>query len=856
MPDHTDIDASLGIYNPASLPPDILLAEFIARRPLLEKAVGLVRDNLRGQPQQHLLLLGPRGIGKTTFLRALAYTVERDADLATEWVPVVFPEETYGIGDLADFWLEATEQLLHSVGRESGESEVEALRESNPEDIEELAKRLFLRLVDATGKRVLLGIENLNDFFAAVSDTSEQHRLRAFLMEDDRVMLAATATSYFDATGNIDLPFYDFFRIIRLERLTADESAEVLSRLAELRDDPGVADVVRDQPERIRSLHVLTGGNPRLLKMIYRLLKDGIEGDARSDLNRLLEDCTPYFKSRIEEISAEERRVFDHVARHWDPVAVGDIQSSLRRPSNKISIYLRRLVDSGFLEEAPASTQKRKVYQVAERFYNIYYLMRFTRSSRRRLEWLVQAMRVIYSPDDFRTWTEKTLAAWQNDGGRTESGEREAFLHALTMAPDSSDLRKELIGKTLETAWTHDQLQCLDQLLDRELAKATLGGEFDLIEFFARLPESERTRLGYHPDQADWWIKLTEPLENAGRYQEAEQAYRKAISIVEADATIWTYYGHLLQDHLHRFDAAEEAYRKAISLTPDNAAPWNNLGIMFVERFGKTEDAENAFRNAIRANEEYAYAWHNLGTVLRAKFDRSDEAESAFRNAIRIDPSFAMAWNGLGNLCADLRNDFEGAEIAYHEAIKVDPNYVDPWNGLGNLFLRLNRPDESEKAFKSALRVDPFHAYPHAGLSDLYASLRRFAESAQHALQAGLLDPAAEWPRNQFLKICGEDPKAWLQVLPKVLDCLNATTVDPGLTEMAIRGFEFVLSRKATSAREVLSMIEAAGNPEPVSIVTLALRSLDEPGLLDKVSPEVRTVAKDFVAKISSPPTP
>ncbi|MGE3749854.1 MAG: tetratricopeptide repeat protein, partial [Verrucomicrobiales bacterium] len=653
MPDHSEIDASLGIYNPASLPPELLLEEFIARRPLLDRALGILRDNHRGQPQQHLLLLGPRGMGKTTFLLALSYTIQRDPALSKEWLPVIFPEETYGIGDLADFWLEATEQLLHASGNDSVRQEVESLRGQNPDEIERLARDLFLRHLAASGKRVLLGIENLNDFFSAISDQDQQHRLRAFLMEDDRVMLAASSTSYFDSSGKIDLPFYEFFRILRLERLTVQESMEVLTRLAQLRNDPAVLTVVREQPERIHSLHILTGGNPRLIRMIYRLLKEGIDGDARRDLNRLLEDCTPYFKSRIEEISIEERRVFDHVARHWDPVAVGDIQSALRRPSNKISIYLRRLVAGGFLEEAAASTQKRKAYQVAERFYNIYYLMRFTRSSRRRLEWLIQAMRVIYSPDDFKSWTVKTLAAWQQDGGRTASGEREAFLHALTVASDSRDLRRELIGKTLETAWTHDQLGCLDQLLDRNLAQQTLGGEFDIIDFFAHLPEAEKTRLGYKPDQATWWHNLTDPLKASQRYPEAEQAYRKAIEIDPNIAYPWNDLGNLLKNQLRRFDETEQAYRKAIEIDPNFAYPWNGLGNLLQDHLRRFDEAEQAYRKAIEIDPNIASPWNNLGNLLQDHLRRFDEAEQAYRKAIEIDPNIASPWNNLGNLLQD-----------------------------------------------------------------------------------------------------------------------------------------------------------------------------------------------------------
>ena len=206
--------APLSIYNPGNLSPDDLLREFIGRKHQLHIAMEIVRANLRGEAQQHLLVVGPRGMGKTMLLLALAYTVQRDATLGDEWLPVIFPEETYGIGDLADFWLCATEHLLRAAGNEAALQTVENLRDANPEDIEDQARELFLKHLGNTGKRALILLENLNDFFDTISDEAQQHRLRAFLMEDDRVMLAASSTSYFDAQGNMDMPFYDFFRII------------------------------------------------------------------------------------------------------------------------------------------------------------------------------------------------------------------------------------------------------------------------------------------------------------------------------------------------------------------------------------------------------------------------------------------------------------------------------------------------------------------------------------------------------------------------------------------------------------------------------------------------------------------
>ena len=91
------------LYNPALLSADALLGEFVARQPLLEALLGTVRQNAPGHAPQHVLLVGPRGMGKTTTLWAIAHRVARDPKLARAWQPVVFDEESRRVGDLADF---------------------------------------------------------------------------------------------------------------------------------------------------------------------------------------------------------------------------------------------------------------------------------------------------------------------------------------------------------------------------------------------------------------------------------------------------------------------------------------------------------------------------------------------------------------------------------------------------------------------------------------------------------------------------------------------------------------------------------------------------------------------------------
>ena len=103
------------LYNPAQLTAEELKASFIARQEVLDDMLGVVRAQTLGQPCQHMMIIGQRGMGKTTLGLRLLEAIKDDADLAAQWQPVPFHEESYGIGDLAGFWLTALHHLSHAV---------------------------------------------------------------------------------------------------------------------------------------------------------------------------------------------------------------------------------------------------------------------------------------------------------------------------------------------------------------------------------------------------------------------------------------------------------------------------------------------------------------------------------------------------------------------------------------------------------------------------------------------------------------------------------------------------------------------------------------------------------------------
>ena len=63
-------------YNPAFLTGDELVEAFVVRHAELGLIVEVVRENV-GESNQHVLVIGPRGIGKTMLVLRVAEEVRR-----------------------------------------------------------------------------------------------------------------------------------------------------------------------------------------------------------------------------------------------------------------------------------------------------------------------------------------------------------------------------------------------------------------------------------------------------------------------------------------------------------------------------------------------------------------------------------------------------------------------------------------------------------------------------------------------------------------------------------------------------------------------------------------------------------
>ena len=758
--------------NPGNLDKSELVAQFIARRPLLER----ILQDLRQPERSHQLIVGTRGMGKTTLLHRLRYAIEDDAVLNARYVAVQFPEEQNNVSDIADFYLNCLDALAdwYEKRGQFAESSRIDLIVANVKDSPNLRQdsRQALVLEARTLRRsLILPVDNIERIIEDLPD-EQAWDFRGLLTEENMVLIGAS-TQPVEATFQHDRAFYEFFREHEMGGLSDDETRAVLSGLSDLLGHPQVKTWTVDHPSRLKTLRVLTGGNPRTTVLLYGLLARDSSVSVENSLESLLDSNTPLYKARFEEHAAQSQRVLDALATNWDPATAADVSKLTRYDVNVTSALLARLVKLGVVEKVDLYGSARTGFQVAERFFNIWYIMRYsTRRAKQRVSWLVRFLQIFYSQPELQGRVEHYLQS----GPLADRGLLAAFArsvdsreHRLALqyrlmeeGTASTSIRRELAelldlkgdGKDLlpmqERIEVMEKVRCsleddeLRDLLGGTLSMSpteklglakTIAGKPEVIEQLREERERFRRRF-YNSKTADAWREairrgLVGDLEDVDGGLAA--AMRLGSIEMRADVLI----------RVGRYEDARDCLTKELVRRPQDAGLHCELAQLLQLYFRESaETARVHYEEAIRLSPGFARAWNGFGNLLKERLGKFEEAEQAYRRAIDLDPTDANPWYCLGNLSVQTGKS-EDAETAYYRAIDLDPKFSYPWSGLGNLLsAQTGKSEKAEKAYRRAIELDPSSSTPWNGLGILLAKQPGRSEDAESAARRAIdLDP-------------------------------------------------------------------------------------------------------------------
>lgn len=841
-------------YNPSFLTEAELIESFVVRHADLELIIGILGENVTDS-NQHVLVIGPRGSGKTTLVHRVAAEIKQHKELRDRWYPLIFSEESYEVVSAGEFWLEALFHLAEQANDEKWKRTYAELKgEGDEQRLADRALAQLLDFADSQGKRILLIVENLNMLLGDLTSDDEAWKIRHTLINEPRLMLLATATNRFEHIENSSQAMFEMFKMQELKPLDDEEC----NRIWELITGQGLLG------ERIRPVRILTGGTPRLLTIIAKFSAHRSFRALLDELVDLIDDHTEYFKSHLDNLPAIERKVYLALAGLWDASTAREIAMAARLDVNKTSSLLARLIGRGavVVEE---SGKKTKWYVVAERMYNIYYLMRRRGKPADRVKATVKFMVSMYDPESAARLITEEACRLSPDACQDHYL---AFAETIKEVRERQ-LRERIIAATpksfLESPYLRETLRNFTAADKGETTKAEYNGQEQIELDEAITIIKQGIKLGKDGKYEQVIGKCDEVIRMFERKNKPLFFQIVAIALMLKGA-ILEYFGSV-NEAIAVYDevvacsvgANEPELREQVALAMVSKGV--NLGKLnlldeaivvhgeVVERFADAREA------ALR--EQVARAMFNKGLTL-GQLNRPEEAIAVYDEVIArfadaeepiLREQVASALTNKG-ITLDRLNKHEEAEKAFRQAIAFGPDAT--WRNTINLIaLLLERPGRLADALQAA--EETIGSRPDdAGL------LNSVAWAFYKQRDPSLLPKAETWARQAvslapenatthhtlacILSALGKGDEA----LASARRYLQDTSLLARSIEDAIQLFmELAAAGQAVEALELLTNTPAETPLEPL-VVGLKLYL----GMEVKTAPEIREVAKDVVKRI------
>ncbi|MEW6206816.1 MAG: tetratricopeptide repeat protein [Acidobacteriota bacterium] len=633
------------LYNPNVMSEEEVKATFVARQHLLDELVSLIERQPDGAGVQHAVIIAPRGMGKTTMLLMVQFAV-RDRGLSAQWQSVKFPEESYGIYDLADFWIEVIDHLATEISDEKLRDKIATIRSEyrDDDDLQEAALAVIRDWRKKHGRRLLLLVDNFDLILEQINDERDNARLREVLMNDGTMMLLGGATTFFHEARAYDQPLYNFFKIYDLERLKFEEMQELLRRRAEADGRTDFEEKLQANKARLRALEYFTGGNPRLAIMLYRVVALSDLADVKRGLEKLLDEATPFYKHKTESLPPQQRKILDCIAREssrtFEGVTPTQVAEATRMTANQASAQLKRLVELGYVQTANLR-QRSTFYVLSERLYAIWYKMRFGRDARQRMEWLVDFMKSYYGAEEMRTESGRLDARFReylSAGRMREARDTLEHRYLLTLAmPDFSDRSEAMSGVVCSYLMLGDFEKLNKEVLTLEMMAGLSKETLDAIGM-AMTTKLKRT------EESIAILNLTISAFEKRRFDEVLQQTDQALQINPDLHTAWFLRGQALAE-LGRQEEAIASYDRAIENKPDFYEALDARGVA-LDQLGRYQEAVASYDRALNIKPEYHAAWYNRGIALD-KLEEYGEAITSYDKAFDGFPDKRKAWINL-----------------------------------------------------------------------------------------------------------------------------------------------------------------------------------------------------------------
>ncbi len=648
---------------------ETILAVATGRKRLLSQVLKTLNGNLKSSSiAQHLLIRGPRGMGKSFFLKYLQINFKRKKEFKNAEL-ILLPEEQNNINSPSDL----IKLILNDLNGESAEETTTLWEE--PEEVWqiELNKlRAYIKQKAASGDYALVVVlENLDEFLRNIQHdkkTSKVYESRfRHLLENIKHLTIIGATPSIDADsidGNYNNRLFHAFKKCNLTRWGEEEYFDYFERRKKtLEKESGIAFTLEQSilmRAKLKALSLYTGGSPRMAVVLTNLLlKEDVISTANTLLG-LIDDLTPYYQDLTKSIPPKSKIIFDTLIRKGENLSQSEVAKIVGATQGKIAKAFQWLKDNGYITGKKRSDSPAFSYKVIDRIHVLYYQLREIHHNQNMTPiWLLSDFLVIfYREHELRKHAHQSLleqpsrnandlarvylmsAGFLNKDDVPEWETTEEWLKAIENIPEENERINELLGEIEGYSKRENEEEFFEEfkgkveelflLFDgienqKILSKYLQDGE-DLIPVFSfeskdicqscvfflknllpfRLKEGDSAKIARTEGNVGLFLYGLE------RYEEAIEYHKKAISLIKGKQRKMEA-GNLMAigvnlEGLKSYKLAVEHHQKVLELDAFSEVKLKSLNLEYLgynlTKLKRHEEAMGYYKQALKLREE------------------------------------------------------------------------------------------------------------------------------------------------------------------------------------------------------------------------------------------------------------
>ena len=627
-------------YNPALLEPKELKRFFVGRGVILDRVLMALKEGIKMPSNPHFLFIGSRGMGKTHLLLLIYHIVKGEISwdgykmLEKGWIPLIFSEESYSITTIEDLFFEICNKVQEYINNSRLQSFLKKIKDKALFEEHFIDQAISILKDIRDDRKYLLLIDNLHEILETFDEKGQQ-KLRGILQTYNFFVIIGTATTYFEAIADYERPFYNFFQTLWLKELNFEEIKEIFFRLE------GNEKKIEEIEPKIKAIGHLTGGNPRLVLSLYKIIKDfGIIAIERQ-LISLLDELTPYMRDVASQFPPQQRKILEALAINGAPMTPTEIAKFTKLKVGIVTSQLKRL--EGHVRILKEKGRRETLYDIKDKLFSLWRQMRLD-ASKRRLLFIVRFLEIWYRKEELEKIAIISI--------------KEAYKALKKNTTDRAILEAERLYYIAEALHKKDlHLQRIDVYIE--------AGDYEKAE-----REINQLKQEAEGDKKLFLGTL---------FQEAFLCYKKK-----------------------KFREAIKILKKILSQNPEDEIAWYNMGVSYaiLEEY---EEAVECYEKAVKINAKYYNAWNNLGASYN-NLKEYKKAIECCKKAIKINPQGYRAWFNLGDAYAALEK-YEEAIDCYKEGIKIKPDKYRIISEIGRIYCLKNKLLDAIKYAEKATEI-------------------------------------------------------------------------------------------------------------------------------------------------------